>query len=119
MCVSRMGPPSNLYNWCQSMAALRFAIRILTRSPLLTAVVVLSLGLGIGANTAIFSLLYQAILRSLPVQNPEQLVVLNSPAEFKDGRSSANNAGGMDHIFSYRIFRGLEKNPQGVTAVAG
>jgi len=98
---------------------IRFAIRTLGKTPILTLVVVLSLGLGIGANTAIFSLLYQMILRSLPVERPEELVLLSSPGDFKSGRSSADDAGGMDSIFSYRIFRELEKRPEGVTAVAG
>lgn len=101
------------------MPDFRLAVRALARSPLLALVVVLSLALGIGANTAIFSFLHQVVLSSLPVQKPEELVVLNSSAEFKSGRSSTNNAGGMDAIFSYRMFRELEKHPQGVTGIAG
>jgi predicted permease len=101
------------------MRRIRFALRTLGKTPILTLVVVLSLGLGIGANTAIFSLFYQMILRSLPVERPEELVLLSSPGDFKSGRSSADDAGGMDSIFSYRMFRELEKRPQGVTAVAG
>ena len=58
------------------MRDLQFAFRTLARTPLLTLVVVLSLGLGIGANTAIFSLLHQILLRSLPVERPEELVLL-------------------------------------------
>ncbi len=102
-----------------TMRRIRFAVRALSHTPLLTLVVVLSLGLGIGANTAIFSLLYQMVLRSLPVQEPERLVTLTSPPEFKFGRSSSGNAGGQDMIFSYRVFRALEKNPQGMEGVAG
>ena len=75
--------------------------------------VVLSLGLGIGANTAIFSLLHQVVLSSLPVERPEELALVTSPGDFKGGRSSTNNAGGMDYIFSYKVFRGLEKNRSG------
>src|SRR4051794_11682022 len=101
------------------MAQLRFAARSLARTPLLTLVVVVSLGLGIGANTAIFSMLYQIVLRSLPVQQPEQLVILTSPPEFKSGRSSSNDAGGQDSIFSYRVMRELEKSPEGMEGVAG
>ena len=100
------------------MRRIRFAVRALSHTPLLTLVVVLSLGLGIGANTAIFSLLYQMVLRSLPVQEPERLVTLTSPPEFKFGRSSSGNAGGQDMIFSYRVFRALEKNPQGMQRLA-
>ena len=58
------------------MARVRFAFRSLVKAPLLSLVVVLSVGLGIGANTAIFSLLHQILLDSLPVQRPQDLVVL-------------------------------------------
>ncbi len=54
----------------------RFALRQLRRSPALTVVVVLSLALGIGANTAIFSLMDAVMLKSLPVKSPQQLVLL-------------------------------------------
>jgi putative ABC transport system permease protein len=101
------------------MKETRYAVRLLLRSPLLTLVVVLSLGLGIGANTAIFSLLHQMVLRALPVERPDELVLIQSPGEFKSGRSSTNNAGDMESIFSYRMFRELERRPQGVTGVAG
>ena len=100
------------------MARIRFALRSLAKAPLLSLVVVLSLGLGIGANTAIFSLLHQIILRSMPVQKPEELVLVTSPGEFKGGRNSTNDAGGMDYIFSYRMFRELEKRAEGVTGLA-
>jgi putative ABC transport system permease protein len=52
----------------------RFAFRILRKTPLITGIALLSLALGIGANTAIFSLIDAVMLRMLPVQNPEQLV---------------------------------------------
>ncbi len=55
---------------------LRYGWRMLCRSPAFTAVAVLSLALGIGGNTAIFSLIDAVMLRMLPVQNPEQLVQL-------------------------------------------
>ena len=101
------------------MARIRFAVRSLAKSPLLSLVVVLSLGLGIGANTAIFSLLHQVVLSSLPVERPEELVIINAPGEFKGGRSSTDDSGGMDSIFSYPMFRALEKQPQGVAGIAG
>ena len=56
----------------------RYAARTLRRSPGFTAVAVVSLALGIGANTAIFSLINTLMLRSLPVSHPEQLVELLS-----------------------------------------
>jgi len=52
---------------------IRFAVRLLRKTPLMTSIALLSLALGIGANTAIFSLIDAVMLRMLPVQNPEQL----------------------------------------------
>lgn len=56
---------------------LTYAIRTLRRSPLFFLVAVASLALGIGANTAIFSILNQALLRQLPVERPQELVRLD------------------------------------------
>src|SRR5712692_759249 len=57
---------------------LRYAVRTLRKSPLFVSVAVLSLALGIGANTAIFTLINQLILQYLPVHNPEELVLLTA-----------------------------------------
>src|SRR5690349_4132075 len=100
------------------MGRIRYAVRSLAKAPLLSLVVILSLGLGIGANTAIFSLLRQIVLSSLPVQKPEELVLVTAPGEFKGGRSTANDSGDMDYIFSYPFFRELEKHSEGVAGLA-
>ena len=57
----------------------RYALRLLARTPVISAVLVLSLALGIGANTAIFSLTHQVLLRLLPVPHPEELVFFYHP----------------------------------------
>ena len=101
------------------MARLRYALRSLAKAPLLSLVVILSLGLGIGANTAIFSLLHQVVLSSLPVERPDELAMVTAPGEFKGGRSATNDSGGMDYIFSYPVFRGLEEHAQGLAGFAG
>ncbi len=56
------------------MNDLRFAFRQLLKNPGFTAVAVLTLALGIGANTAIFTIIITVLLRWLPVKNPEELV---------------------------------------------
>jgi hypothetical protein len=69
---------------------LRYAFRGLTRSPLFTAVALLSIALGIGANTAIFTLVDEVLLRALPVKNPEQLILFTG-ARFNYGNNSGGN----------------------------
>lgn len=60
-----------------------YALRLMRRSPGFTTLAVLSLALGIGTNTAIYSLFYTVMLRPLPLPHPEKLVELvrNSPAK--------------------------------------
>ncbi len=92
------------------MARIRIAVRSLGKAPLVSIVVVASLALGIGVNTAIFSLLHQVVLSALPVPHPEQLVLLTTPGDLKNGRTSDNESGGQDHIFNWHTFRELERN---------
>jgi predicted permease len=79
----------------------RYGIRMLARSPGFTAVAVLTLALGIGANTAIFSLLDQVILRALPVKDPGRLVVV-SDAEYRSGWSTSDN---HEMVYSYPHYK--------------
>jgi hypothetical protein len=94
------------------------AARSLFKSPFWTAAVVISLALGIGANTAIFSLMDQMLLRALPVGNPEQLVFLEAPGP-KSGRLSADNAGGSGAVFSYPMLRDLIARQTAFEQLAG
>src|SRR5918995_414070 len=80
---------------------LRFALRTLRRSPLFTTIAVLSLALGIGANTAIFTLMDQLMLRLLPVKEPDRLVML-----YQRGAHNGSNMGQRMH--SYPIYKDFQ-----------
>ncbi len=99
------------------MRQLRFALRTLFKTPFVTSVAVLSLGLGIGANTAMFSLFNQVLLRPLPAPAPDELVNLGAPGA-KNGSTSCNQAGDCDQVFSYPMFRDLEREQQVFTGIA-
>lgn len=100
------------------MGNLRLAFRTLFRTPFITAVAVLSLALGIGANAAMFSLFDRMLLRELPVQAPHELVNLANPGP-KPGSQTCNNQGSCEEVFSYPMFRDLEKAQQVFTGMAG
>ena len=99
------------------MHEFRFAIRSLLKTPIVTAIAVLSVALGIGANVAIFSIFNQILLRPLPVHEPERLVNFVSPGP-RNGSISCGQAGTCDAIFSYPMFRDLERVQTVFTGIA-
>jgi predicted permease len=89
-------------SWLQGLGQdLRLAFRALASTRIVSAVAVLSLALGIGANTAIFSLVDSVLLRSLPVKDPQRLVSLSTPRVMEQG---SNVAG-----WSYAIWEQLRR----------
>ena len=102
-----------------TLADLRLALRTLSRQKTLTAVIALTLALGIGANVAIYSLAEPILLRTLPVPEPDRLVNLSDPAPKTLGwRMDPNrppavqrdtDSGGPNNVFSYPMFRDLER----------
>src|SRR5215831_10938956 len=85
---------------------LRFSARSFLRSPSFTATAVLSLALGIGATTALYSLLDQVVLRALPVHHPERLVLIDWIG-FQNAETM-----GTRNLMSYPIFRDLEQQKE-------
>jgi predicted permease len=85
------------------VADIRYAARVLAKNPVFTAVAALTLALGIGANTAIFTLLDQVLLRLLPVKEPQQLALLTMR-----GRHYGNNWGG--NAISYPMYRDFQNH---------
>ena len=82
----------------------RFALRALAKKPAFSAIAMLTLATGIGANTAIFSVINAPLLRTLPVRDPQQFVSLTDPegAGFMQGTQL-----GSRDLFSYHEFEGL------------
>ncbi len=87
------------------MSDLRLALRGLRRNPLFAAVAILSLALGIGANTAIFTLIDQILLRKLPVRAPDELVML-----YQEGVHMGANMGYRMH--SYPLYQDLQQKAE-------
>ena len=89
---------------------LKLAVRGLFRSPLFSIVAIMSLALGIGANTAIFTLIDRILLRNLPVKNPQELVMLHQA-----GPHAGSNMGSPMH--SYPIYREYQKRAEPLAEV--
>jgi putative ABC transport system permease protein len=94
---------------------IRLGWRQMRKAPAFTIVAILTLALGIGANTAVFTLLDQALLRSLPVSHPEQIVRLHwtgqAPGHFSSYGGDDNN------YFSYPMYRDLRDTNQVLQAI--
>ena len=99
------------------MTGLKYAIRTLTKTPFVTTIAVVSLALGIGANTAIFSLFDQMLLQALPVEDPDGLVNLSAPGPMH-GSTSCNQSGDCNEIWSYPMFKDLEREQGSFTGIA-
>jgi putative ABC transport system permease protein len=101
--------------WLDEIARdVRYAVRMFVKNPGFTVAIVLTLALGIGANTAIFSLIDALMLRWLPVANPQELVQVS----FR----TSENSGGVEDSFSYPIVRALSERTDvfaGVTGFSG
>src|SRR5215510_695670 len=95
---------------------LRYGVRMLLKKPGFTLIAVLSLALGIGANTAIFSLVDAVLLRSLPVHEPQKLVL------FGNGKDQGVTNSFPDQswdLFSYQFYRRVAERSDVFSGVAG
>lgn len=100
------------WQWLDNLARdVRYALRSLVRSPGFTAAAVLSLMLGIGATAAIFALVDQVLVRSLPVVHPERLVHLDWKG------ASLSNVWGTGNLMSYPLCRDFQQQTQFFEAV--
>src|SRR5215468_477064 len=105
----------DIAGWMETLIAdLRYALRQFAHSPGFSAVAILSLALGIGANTAIFSVMNAMLLQNLPVRDPEQLVILTNP---NDSGMWTGMGEGERPFISYPEFLELRDRLTGVSGL--
>jgi predicted permease len=93
----------------------RYAVRTLLRNPGFFLLAVLTLGIGMSASVSVFSLFYQVLLRSLPVPEPQKLVVLQADGFRLSGGTSADNSA---TVYSYPMYRFLRDRSQSFEGLA-
>jgi putative ABC transport system permease protein len=103
---------SNLWN------DVRYSARSLSARPTFSLIAALTLALGIGVNVAIYSLFEQILLRPLPVVDPDSLVNFDDLGSRQNGLSFGSPAGGSDSVFSYPMFRDLERGQEPFVGIA-
>jgi len=99
------------------LADVRYCLRGFALRPLFAIVVVLTLALGIGVNVAMFSIFAHVLLEPLPVPEPYRLVNLSSQ-NLGIGNANCNNGGDCNSVFSYPMFRDLERSDGPFTGIA-
>jgi predicted permease len=100
------------------LSDIRFCLRGFVRRPMFAFVVVATLALGLSINAAIFSIYDQILLRELRVPAAGELVNFLAPGR-KQGSTSCSGIGGCDEVFSYPMFRDLERQQSVFTGLAG
>ncbi len=114
------------WTWLERLGQdVRHVVRAIRRSPGFAIVAALSLGIGIGASTSVFTVFYAMFLRSLPVRDPQQLRILNwaggenVPAHSFSGYMTEVNGMRTGGSFSWDAFQAIQKGHAGFSSVAG
>jgi predicted permease len=113
--------------WAEDLARdVRYGWRVLRKTPGFSLIALASLAIGIGANTAVFSLVDRVLLRRLPVRNPQELVILKWGARREPRGISKTNcyndgdrAGFRTNVFSWQIFTAMRERSRALNGITG